>query len=193
MKIVFNLGVAAIALLFGISPVVAASVASDRHWSTNHLAQLPAELQSRVLLLQRACGSEISAQHYFSTSIEIGGGKFSRPSLPESQLPKQTTYLSCKRLFARDLSARKWDLRKDLRLIRRGYTNGKRFRNSIDQGYARRPNADISMDRTHVRSGTLIKPSLPNCSTNFSSGGQDRSRCFHKCPSCSSAHPRRYS
>jgi hypothetical protein len=51
MKTVWHLGAAAISLAFGISPVVAASVASDRHWSTNHLAQLPAELQSRVLLL----------------------------------------------------------------------------------------------------------------------------------------------
>ncbi|MBR0965613.1 hypothetical protein JQ554_16130 [Bradyrhizobium diazoefficiens] len=76
MKTVWHLGAAAISLAFGISPVVAASVANDRHWSTNHLAQLPAELQSRVLLLQRACGSEISAQHYFSTSIEIGGESF---------------------------------------------------------------------------------------------------------------------
>ena len=72
MKMVFNLGAAAIGLLFGVLPVIAASVVSDRHWSTNHLAQLPAELQRRVLVLQRTCGSEISAQHYFSTSIEIG-------------------------------------------------------------------------------------------------------------------------
>lgn len=54
MKIAINLGTAAIAVLFGITPVMAASVASDRHWSTNHLAQLPAELQRRVLVLQRA-------------------------------------------------------------------------------------------------------------------------------------------
>lgn len=76
MKIAINLGTAAIAVLFGITPVMAASVASDRHWSTNHLAQLPAELQRRVLVLQRACGSEISARHYFSTSIEIGKESF---------------------------------------------------------------------------------------------------------------------
>lgn len=76
MKMVLSLGAAAIGFVFSISPGLAASVASDRHWSSNHLGQLPAELQSRVLLLQRACGAEISAQHYFSTSIEIGKESF---------------------------------------------------------------------------------------------------------------------
>ncbi len=75
-EMILRLTAAAICLLLSVSPVPAASVTSDRHWSTNHLAQLPAELRSRVLLLQKACGSEISAQHYFSTSIEFGQESF---------------------------------------------------------------------------------------------------------------------
>lgn len=77
MKMVLQLNAAAISFLLSISPVTAASVvAADRHWSSNHLAQLPAELQTRVLSLQNACGAQISAQQYFSTSIEIGQESF---------------------------------------------------------------------------------------------------------------------
>jgi hypothetical protein len=78
MKLLYaTMATSAVAILSMVHSATArGGFASEYPWAPEHIQRLPPDIRKAVLRQARMCGSKAAASHYFSLSIESGGGKF---------------------------------------------------------------------------------------------------------------------